>query len=305
MNSSVAITPPKHKPNRAVWRQLEPVFYIAPAFLVLFIILIYPLGYSFWLSFHEWTLRGFTKGVPWVGLQNYINLFSNAEFINSLRITFTFVISAICIEFIIGMGLALLLNQKLKGKGLMRSLIFLPMMCTNVVIGLTWRLLFNYEFGIINYYLNQIGLSSVQWLSTPELAMLSVIIVDVWNTSSYVALMLLAGLQSLPEEPFEAAKIDGASPRQTFRFITLPLLRQYILVALLWRLIDTFRIFDVVYLLTAGGPARSTEMVSIYVYNYGFKSFNLGYASAASFSMVLIMLVIAGLLARRIGNLSA
>jgi multiple sugar transport system permease protein len=183
-------------------------------------------------------------------------------------------------------------------------MILLPMMCTNVVIGLTWRLLFNYEFGIINYYLSQLNLPRVEWLSVPSLAMTSVIIVDVWNTTSFVALMLLAGLQSLPDEPFEAARIDGASPWQTFTYLTLPLLRQSILVALLWRLIDTFRIFDVVYLLTAGGPARATETVSIYIYTHGFKSFNLGYASSASYAMILIMLVIAGFLARSIGRSS-
>ena len=215
-----------------------------------------------------------------------------------------FVASAIAIEFTLGMLVALLLNRNLRGKGAIRSMILLPMMCTNVVIGLTWRLLFNYEFGIINYYFTQMGLSPVEWLSAPNLAMLSVVIVDVWNTTSFVALMLLAGLQSLPEEPFEAARIDGASAWQTFTFITLPLLRQSILVALLWRLIDTFRIFDVVYLLTAGGPARATEMVSIYVYTYGFKSFNLGYASSSSYVMIIIMLLIAGLLARSIGRSS-
>ncbi len=294
-------------PNKAKanWqRQVEPALYIAPAFLVLIIILIYPLGYSFWLSFHEWTLRNFVNGVPWVGLQNYITLFSNPDFLNSLRITFTFVISAIAIEFTLGMGLALLLNHNLRGKGIIRSMILLPMMCTNVVIGLTWRLLFNYQFGIINFYLTQLKLPAVEWLSVPSLAMVSVIIVDVWNTTSFVALMLLAGLQSLPEEPFEAARIDGASGWQTFTYITLPLLRQSILVALLWRLIDTFRIFDVIFLLTAGGPARATETVSLYVYTYGFKSFNLGYASAASYAMILIMLVIAGVLARSIGRSS-
>lgn len=290
--------------KRSWQRQLEPVLYIAPAFLVLVIILVYPLGYSFWLTFHQWTLRDFIRGVPWVGLQNYIALFSNPDFLNSLRVTFIFVISAIAIEFTLGMGLALLLNHDLKGKGFIRSMILLPMMCTNVVIGLTWRLLFNYNFGIINFYLTQVGLSPVEWLSVPNLAMVSVIIVDVWNTTSFVALMLLAGLQSLPEEPFEAAKIDGASAWQTFSYITLPLLRQSILVALLWRLIDTFRIFDVVYLLTAGGPAHATETVSIYVYNYGFKSFNLGYASAATYIMIMIMLAIAGLLARNIGRSS-
>jgi multiple sugar transport system permease protein len=304
--STVEVVTSRPTQARRKWqRQLEPVLYIAPAFLVLIIILIYPLGYSFWLSFHNWTLRDFIRGVPWVGLKNYIDLFNNSDFINSLRVTFLFVVSAIAIEFTLGMSLALLLNRNLHGKGIIRSMILLPMMCTNVVIGLTWRLLFNYEFGIINFYLSQLHLTPVEWLSVPSLAMVSVIIVDVWNTTSFVALMLLAGLQSLPDEPFEAARIDGATSWQTFAFITLPLLRQSILVALLWRLIDTFRIFDVIYLLTAGGPAHATETVSIYVYNYGFKSFNLGYASAASYIMIFIMLIIAGVLARNIGRSSA
>ncbi len=284
-------------------RRVEPAFYIAPAFIVLIIILIYPLGYSFWLSFHEWTLRGFRQGVPFVGLDNYIELFTNPDFLASLRITFTFVFTAISIELLLGMGLALLLNHELKGRGLMRSLILLPMMLTNVVIGLTWRLLLNYEYGLVNYYLSQLGLERVEWLSKPSVAMSSVVLVDVWNTTSFVALLLLAGLQALPEEPFEAARIDGATAWQSFRYLTLPLLRQTILVVLLWRLIDTFRIFDVIYLLTAGGPARATETVSIYIYRYGFQSFNLGYASAASYSMIFIMLFLAAILAKLMGRI--
>ncbi len=261
----------------------------------LFIILVYPLGYSFWLSFHDWTLRNFVNGVPFVGLQNYIDLFSNPDFVNSLRITFTFVISAIAIEFTLGMGLALLLNRNLFGKGLIRSMVLLPMMCTNVVIGLTWRLLFNYQFGIINYYLGQSGLRPVEWLSMPRLAMVSV------DHRGRVEHDLLRGADAAgrpagrcPKNPSRQPASMGPQPGRPSRYITLPLLRQTILVALLWRLIDTFRIFDVIYLLTAGGPARATETVSIYVYNYGFKSFNLGYASAASYVMILIMLVIAG-----------
>ncbi|MDO9130270.1 MAG: sugar ABC transporter permease, partial [Anaerolineales bacterium] len=222
--------------------------------------------------------------------------------LNSIKITFTFVILAISFEFILGMALALLLNQELKAKGLFRSLIFLPMMCTNVVIGLMWRLLLNYQYGLVNYYLGQLGFLPIEWLSSPKVAMASVVLVDVWNTTSFVALMLLAGLQSLPEEPYEAAKIDGASAIQSFFYLTLPLLKPIILVALLWRFIDTFRIFDVIYLLTAGGPARVTETVSIYIYRYAFQSFNLGVAAASSFIMLLIMLVVAGLLARAIGK---
>ena len=283
-------------------RKIEPAFYIAPAFITLIVILLYPLGYSFWLSFHKWTLRTFRTEIPFVGFGNYSDLFANTDFLASLRITVTFVILALLIEFTLGMLLALLLNHELKGKGIIRSVILLPMMCTNVVIGLTWRLLFNYEYGIINYYLSTLHFSPVEWLSSPSIALFSVIIVDVWNTTSFVTLMLLAGLQSMPDEPFEAAKIDGASSIQTFFYLTLPLLRQTILVALLWRVIDTFRIFDVVYLLTAGGPARSTETVSIYIYRYGFQSFNLGYASAASYFMIVVLLAGAAILARFIGR---
>jgi multiple sugar transport system permease protein len=301
--STTTVASPNTSSIKENWkRQLEPAFYIAPAFLVLIVILIYPLGYSFWLSFHKWTLRDFIYGVPWVGFDNFITLFSSPEFINSLKVTVLFVFFALVIEFTLGMGLALLLNRDLKFKGIIRSLILLPMMCTNVVIGLTWRLLFNYNFGIINYYISQVRLGPVEWLSNPNIALISIIVVDVWNTTSFVALMLLAGLQSMPDEPFEAAKIDGASNWQTFKYLILPLLRSTILVTLLWRLIDAFRIFDVVYLLTAGGPAHATETISMYVYNYGFKSFNLGFASAASFTMIMILLITGGIMARKIGR---
>ena len=289
-------------PFRKWLRKIEPAFYISPAFITLIVILVYPLGYSFWLSFHKWTLRTFRSGIPFVGLDNYTDLFSNTDFLASLRVTVTFVILALIFEFALGMLLALLLNHELKGKGIIRSVILLPMMCTNVVVGLTWRLLFNYEYGMINYYLSTLHISPVEWLSSPNIALFTVVIVDVWNTTSFVTLMLLAGLQSMPDEPFEAARIDGASSVQTFFYLTLPLLRQTILVALLWRLIDTFRIFDVVYLLTAGGPARSTETVSIYIYRYGFQSFNLGYASAASYFMIVVLLAGAAILARFIGR---
>ena len=287
-----------NRPFLKRFRFLEPFIYIGPAFLVLAIILFYPLGYSLWLSFHKWNLREFKLGIPFVGFTNYINLFNNSEFLNSLWITLKFMVIAISIEFALGMALALLLNHDLKGKGIIRSLILLPMMCTNVVIGLTWRLLLNFQYGLVNYYIGLLGLKPVEWLSSPSVAMTSVVIVDVWNTTSFVALMLLAGLQSLPDEPFEAARIDGASAWQTFTNLTLPLLRPTILVALLWRIIDTFRIFDVIYLLTAGGPARMTETVSIYTYRYGFQTFNLGFASAASYIMILLMLIVAAFLAR-------
>jgi multiple sugar transport system permease protein len=288
-----------------IYRHLEPALYIGPAILTLVAILFYPLGYSLWLSFHDWTLRTFRRGVPYVGFANFSDLIHGKDFLEALTTTGTFMFFAISLEFILGMGLALLLDQELKGRRLFRTLVLLPMMCTNVVIGLTWRLLYNYEYGVINYFLNLFSIHSVAWLSDISVVMTSVVIVDVWNTTSFVALLLLAGLQAMPEEPFEAARIDGASARQRFLYLTLPLLRPVILVALLWRIIDTFRIFDVIFLLTAGGPARKTETVSIYVYRYGFKLFDLGYAAAASYLMIVIMLILATILTMMIGRSNA
>ncbi len=280
--------------SRKTLKTIEPFLYISPALVILFLVLVYPLGYSFYLSFHDWTLQTFKKGINFVGLQNFIDLITNPEFRHSLLVTFKFMACAITLEFVLGMVLALLMNEDIRGRSLFRALILLPMMCTNVVVGLTWRLLYNHEFGILNYYLVSWGFKALPWLSKPGMAFVSLVITDVWNTTSFVALLLLAGLQSLPVEPYQAAKIDGAGSWQVFRYLTLPLLRPTILVALLWRMIDTFRIYDVPYLLTAGGPGRATETVSIYIYRYGFQNFNLSYASAASFLMIIMMLIMAG-----------
>jgi len=287
---------------RKTLKTIEPFLYISPALLILFLVLVYPLGYSFYLSFQDWTIRTFKKGVNFVGLRNFIDLITNPEFLHSLSVTFKFMAFAISLEFILGMVLALLMNEDIKGRSIFRALILLPMMCTNVVVGLTWRLLYNHEFGILNYYLVSWGFKALPWLSKPGMAFASLVITDVWNTTSFVALLLLAGLQSLPVEPYQAAKIDGASSWQSFRYLTLPLLRPTILVALLWRMIDTFRIYDVPYLLTAGGPGRATETVSIYIYRYGFQNFNLSYASAASFLMIIMMLIMAGGLTKIFGS---
>lgn len=263
----------------------------------------YPLLYSFWLSFHDWSMLTFRQGVNFIGLANYARLFAEPNFWRSLGVTFTFMTGAFVVEFVLGMLLALLLNQELKLRGLFRATIFLPMMAANVVIGLVWRMLFNYDAGLINYLLGTIGIKPVEWLSNTDIAIWSLVLVDAWNTTSFVVLILLAGLQAIPDEPMEAAMIDGASRWQRFTRIVLPLLRPAILVALVWRMIDTFRIFDVVFTLTGGGPANATEVISIFAYRAGFGKFELGYASAISYTMIGIMLVIAGVLFRRINRM--
>lgn len=278
--------------------KIEPFLYIGPGLVVLALIIIYPLVYSFYLSFHDWSINTFLQGINFVGLKNYSTLLMDAAFIKSLGVTLGFMIMAISIELILGFFLALLLNQSIKGRGFIRAVVLLPMMCANVVIGLTWRLLYNYEFGFFNYFFSLFSLQPVEWLSNPGIALGSLALVDIWNTTSFVAIMLLAGLQTLPKDTYEAADIDGANKIQVLGYITLPLLKPIILVSLLWRIIDTFRIFDVPFLLTGGGPAGSTQTISIYIYRYGFKNFMLSRASASSYLMVLILMIIAGILLR-------
>lgn len=282
----------------------EPYLYLLPGLIILGGVLIFPLLYAAMLSLHHWTMRTYRQGVPFVGLENYATALADARFWNSLRVTVVFLVSALTLEFILGLGLALLLDRAVRGRRIVRSLILLPMMCTNIIIGLIWRMMLNFDFGVFNYFAMILGFQPLAWLSNPDAAMLSLIIVDVWNTTCFVALILLAGLQMQSNEIREAALIDGTSAFQMFRYITLPLLRPALVVALMWRTIDLFRIFDVVFSLTAGGPAQATETISLYIYYNGFQQFDMGYTSALSMLMIVILFAVAFLLYRLIGRVS-
>ncbi len=252
----------------------------------------YPLAFAFYVSLHDWTLLSVAAGPPFIGFENYIRAFQDRHFWNAMTVTATFVTAAVIVEFVIGFAVALLLNREFRARNYVLTLVLLPFMVTNVVIGITFKLLYNYDWGVVNYLLTQLGLPALNWLGDTGTAMLGVVIADVWNTSAFFALILFAGLQALPHEPYEAARIDGANPRQVFWHITLPMLQPIIVVALLWRFVDTFKIFDVIYILTGGGPARATEVISIYAFRTGFSHFDLGYASAVSYLMTFVMIIV-------------
>jgi multiple sugar transport system permease protein len=275
-----------------------------PAYGAILAVVGIPVAYSLYLSFHQWKLTTFQKGVPFVGLDNYIQAINDSGFWHSLQLTVGFLVAALVIEVVLGIGLAMLLEQAFKGRRTVLILLLLPMFVTNVVIGLIWRILLSYDFGVLNWLLSLIGLPKVAWLGDPGLALWSLVIVDVWNTTAFVALLVLAGLAAVPEEPRQAARVDGASSWQTFRLITLPLLKPVIFVAVVWRTIDLFRIFDVVYTLTGGGPYNATETISIYAYKQGFASFNLGFASAVSYLIILSLAVILAIEYRLLGRRS-
>jgi ABC-type sugar transport system permease subunit len=228
-------------------------------------------------------------GTTYVGFGNYVSLAWDSLFRMALWQTTIFVVVSLTIEFVVGMALALLLHEKFISKNLTRGVVLLPWMLSPVVAAFTWAWLLNDAYGLVNYLLMQTGLISkpLVWLGEEPLALMSIIAVDAWREIPFVALVLLAGLQGIPGELYEAARIDGSGPWKTFFFITLPLLKPSLLVALLMRTMIAIRIFDIVYIMTNGGPAGSTEMLATFTYKEAFGKFGMGYAAAASVIILL------------------
>jgi multiple sugar transport system permease protein len=255
---------------------------LAPTVTVLLALTIYPLIYSIKLSFQT--------GSGHATLENFARLFSDQFFLSALLHTFVYTAIALTIEFFIGLGLALLLNEKMRGRNAFRALFLLPMMLPPVVVGVVWRLMLNSNFGALNGTLKGFGVNTeaLTWTASPKLAMASVIMADVWQWTPFMFLILLAGLQAIPQEPYEAALIDGSDAWRTFQHVTLPLLKPAILIALLLRTMDLLRVFDHIFILTEGGPGFATETLSLYIYRTAFRFSNFGYAAAMSFVLLLI-----------------
>jgi multiple sugar transport system permease protein len=293
---------PKSKRLFSAANRRDLVFHlvlIAPAIVVLLSLSIYPLIYSVTISLQTQTAEGSTWSVS-----NFTRIFTDGFFRAALAHTFVYATAALILEFSIGLGLALLLNSQIRGRGFFRASLLVPMMLPAVVVGVVWRLMLNPNFGAINGTLKNFGLNteSLTWTASPRLAMLSVIAVDVWQWTPFVFLVLLAGLQAIPQEPYEAALIDGSSRWQTFRYVTLPLLKPAILIALLLRTMDLLRVFDQIFILTEGGPGFATETISLYIYRAAFRFFDFGYAAAMSFVLLALTNVISALYIRLLQN---
>jgi multiple sugar transport system permease protein len=281
--------------NASSKQTLLPLLLIVPAVAVLVALSIYPLIYSITVSLQTTT----SAGTSW-GLGNFTRLVSDGFFLTALVHTFIITVIALACEFVLGLSLALLLNGKIRGRGIFRASLLIPMMLPPVVVGVVWRLMLNPNFGAINGTLKRFGINTdtLTWTASPRLALLSVIAVDVWQWTPFVFLVLLAGLQAIPQEPYEAARLDGSSWWQTFRYITLPLLKPAILIALLLRTMDLLRVFDQIFILTEGGPGFATETIALYIYRTAFRFFDFGYAAAMSFVLLLITNIISSIYIR-------
>ena len=250
--------------------------FIIPALTLLSLITIYPIIYVLYLSLHRRLL--IFNISKFVGIENYLFLLNDNRFWNALKNTVYFTVVSVSLELLIGLFVAVLLNRAFMLKGLMRAVILIPWAIPTVVSAKMWEWIYNTDFGILNYIFG----IKINWLGSPFWAMNAAIFMDVWKTTPFVVILLIAGLQVIPHELYQAARIDGAGGWTIFRRITLPLLKPVILVVLIFRTFDAFRVFDAVYVLTGGGPANTTETLSIYAYKVLFQTLQFGYGSTLS-----------------------
>ena len=270
---------------------LYAAFY-APGLLLLLAVG-YPIGYAIWTSFTNLNLV--TNTDAFVGLRNYQRALGDPTFWQAVRVTLTFAVGSIAVEFVLGLGLALLLNREMRFRGLIRTYILVPMFFAPVVVAIVWRFMLDPEFGIVNWILSVFRIPPQTWLGSGQLALPSLIAIDVWQQTGMVFVILLAGLQMIPKDYLEAASIDGAEGWTRFWTITWPLLRPAIVAALIYRTMFALRAFDIIWVTTSGGPGSATQTLSVYMYQIGFNQFNLGYANTISLLLLVLIVVFAAI----------
>ncbi len=257
---------------------------VAPALAVIALVALFPLGWTLWESLHLHDLRMPWLGRPFVGIDNYVEIARDSRFWGALGHTAFFAVVSISLELVLGLFLALAMNRAFRGRGIVRAAVLVPWAIPTVVAALLWRFMFESQAGIANAVLVEVGIldEPIVWFIRASTAWVPVILADVWKTTPFVALLLLAGLQSIDLTLYEAASVDGAYAWRQLRSITLPLLKPAILVTLIFRTLDAFRVFDLIYVLTGGGPGTSTEPVALYTFNALLQNLRFGYGSALS-----------------------
>ncbi|MBQ1772131.1 MAG: sugar ABC transporter permease [Clostridia bacterium] len=266
--------------------------FMLPALVVLVLVLAVPLFYDIIVSFFDKSLKYQGLG-NFIGLNNYIQDLKNDEFTSSIVTTWIFTIGVVSIEFLLGLLIALGLNNLGKGKNLIFTIIIIPMMITPVAVGLIWRLILHPQLGIFNYILSKFGVEKIAWLGDSKLALPTVMFVDIWQNIPYMVLVLMAGLVTLPKEPFEAAAIDGSSRIQSFFRLTVPMMMPTFSVVLLLRAIMSFKTYDLIYVMTRGGPGTVTQVISYTIYNQAYRYLRTGTAASMSIYLVLMIVPIA------------
>lgn len=268
-----------------------PASFLLPAIVVILLLAIFPFVFTVALAFGRVSLVG-GLSLDFGTLRNWAELFGDDRFWNSVQVTVTFVVVGVALQYVIGLALAMMVNQRLPGIRFLRVLFILPMTLTPIAVGYMWRMMFNESFGPLNDLLGRVGLAGAPWLSETRYALASLIAVDVWHWTPFIMILLLAGLQALPIEIVEAARVDGATAWQRFRFIIFPLLIPTSLAAVVLRALEASKVVDEIYIMTGGGPGISTESLTLYAYNAGLQSFDLAYGATIAVAMFLGVLIL-------------
>lgn len=278
--------------------------FLAPALVLLGGMLLYPIAYTVWVSFSSFDLAKFEPS-GWVGLSNYRLVLEDPGFAKSLQVTGVYLVLALPLQMVLGFAIAFLLNVEWKGRGVLRALFLIPMVVAPVVAGGIWRMLLDPMWGIVNHVLGLVGIGPVEWLGDPNLAMISLVVIDTWRWTPFVVLIASAGIMALPTEVYEAARVDGASALRTLWRITLPLLVPVMTAAFIVRWLGAVKMFDIALAATKGGPGQATDVVNLYIYDKGFRSLEFGSASSMATLVLLLTLVVTYMLfwmTRRLEN---
>jgi multiple sugar transport system permease protein len=292
----------KPRPDEAMSERRATWLLLGPALTFLAVLSVWPFVYLIYASFTSYQLA-IPIPIEWVGLKNFTRVMSNARFWQSFGITVVFALLAVPLQILLGLGLALLLKGVTRGREIYASLFLIPMMIAPIVVGFSWNLFLNPIYGPLNAFLKFIGLDPPAWAQSPSWALPTLVVVDTWQWTPFVMVVLLAGLHSIPARVYEAARVDGSNSWQTFLNIVLPMLLPYMTVAFVLRFIDSFRVFDIIYILTRGGPGTSTQNLAYYTYDMGFGRFEFGLAGALSIVQLVLLtggtMAILGLAKRR------
>ena len=275
---------------------------MTPALICLAVVAVYPILRTFWLSLHEMVLTDPLSGYPFIGFKNFAKIFQDSRALDAILFTLKFTVVTVFFELLIGFSSALIMNQGFKAKGLVRAAILIPWAIPTSVSAMMWKFIYNDQYGLFNDILCRIGVidSYKAWLSTADGSFMALVITDIWKTAPYMALLILAGLQMVPDEMYEAAKIDGANVIQRFLYVTLPTVKTTVLVALLFRTLDAFRVFDLISVMTGG--ANGTESISVYAYNNLMKFLDFGYGSSLAVLIFVVVFIISMIYMKLMGN---
>ena len=290
---SVLAAPDSNHSKAVAWRPPTYWPFVAPALFVVIAVIVFPWAFTIWMSLHEWKIGA---KPTFVGLANYLRLPGDTRFVESVWHTLIYTVLSVVLPVVLGTLAAVIFNTRFPLRGFVRGLFILPMMATPVAIALVWTMMFHPQLGVLNYLLSLIGLPPQLWVFHPATAIASLVLVETWQWTPLVMLIVLGGLASIPSEPYESAVIDGATPWQIFRFISAPMIAPFLFIAAMIRMIDAVKSFDIIFAITQGGPGTASETINLYLYSVAFVYYDVGYASAIVIVFFALIVALAGAL---------